>query len=65
MEIYCYLVLPSTQDLAKKLLEKKKPPFAVSALEQTQGYGKQGRAFYSPKMAFTCQFAWKSKRIPC
>ncbi|MFB6055606.1 biotin--[acetyl-CoA-carboxylase] ligase [Lactobacillus delbrueckii subsp. lactis] len=49
MEIYCYLVLPSTQDLAKKLLEKKKPPFAVSALEQTQGYGKQGRAFYSPK----------------
>lgn len=49
MEIYRYLVLPSTQDLAKKLLEKRKPPFAVSALEQTQGYGKQGRAFYSPK----------------
>lgn len=49
MEIYSYPVLPSTQDLAKELLKKKKPPFAVSAIEQTKGYGKQGRVFYSPK----------------
>ncbi|WP_201332045.1 biotin--[acetyl-CoA-carboxylase] ligase, partial [Lactobacillus nasalidis] len=49
MQVFRYDLLPSTQDLAKELLEHKQPPFAVCALEQTAGYGKQGRAFYSPK----------------
>lgn len=64
MEIYSYPVLPSTQDLAKELLKKKKLPFAVTALEQTKGYGKQGRTFYSPKNGLYLSVCLEKKQNP-
>lgn len=50
MEIEYYAELPSTQDKVKEILvrPRAKTPFAVCALRQTAGYGKQGRHFYSP-----------------
>jgi BirA family biotin operon repressor/biotin-[acetyl-CoA-carboxylase] ligase len=49
MQIYEYRKVISTQDLAKKYLEEKNNKTAAFiAQEQTAGYGKRGRSFYSP-----------------
>ena len=49
MQIYQYQTVTSTQDLAKKYLEEKNKENATFiAQEQTSGYGKRGRSFYSP-----------------
>lgn len=49
MQIYKYQKVASTQDLAKKYLEgKNSVNAAFLAQEQTAGYGKRGRSFYSP-----------------
>lgn len=49
MQIYEYRKVTSTQDLAKKYLEEKNNKNAAFiAQEQTAGYGKRGRSFYSP-----------------
>lgn len=49
MQIYEYRKVTSTQDLAKKYLEEKNNKTAAFiAQEQTAGYGKRGRSFYSP-----------------
>lgn len=49
MQIFQYQTVASTQDLAKKYLaEKNKENAAFIAQEQTAGYGKRGRSFYSP-----------------
>lgn len=49
MQIYEYQKVTSTQDLAKKYLEEKNNKTAAFiAQEQTAGYGKRGRSFYSP-----------------
>lgn len=49
MQIFRYQTVTSTQDLAKKYLAAKKQKVAAFiAQEQTAGYGKRGRSFYSP-----------------
>lgn len=49
MQIYKYQKVTSTQDLAKKYLASKAQEIAAFiAQEQTAGYGKRGRSFYSP-----------------
>lgn len=48
MKIFNYNAVKSTQDLAKKYLEKNDTIAAFVANNQTAGYGKQGRYFYSP-----------------
>lgn len=49
MQIYQYQTVTSTQDLAKRYLaEQSNKNAAFIAQEQTAGYGKRGRAFYSP-----------------
>lgn len=49
MQIYQYDQVESTQDLAKAYLKNKnKKKAAFVAQSQTNGYGKQGRFFYSP-----------------
>ena len=49
MQIYKYRKVTSTQDLAKKYLANKAQEIAAFiAQEQTAGYGKRGRSFYSP-----------------
>lgn len=49
MRIFKYRTVTSTQDLAKNYLEENnKEDAAFIAQEQTAGYGKRGRSFYSP-----------------
>ena len=49
MQVYKYQKVTSTQDLAKKYLANKaQRVVAFVAQEQTAGYGKRGRSFYSP-----------------
>ncbi|MBP2057635.1 BirA family biotin operon repressor/biotin-[acetyl-CoA-carboxylase] ligase [Lactobacillus colini] len=48
MRIFNYDQVTSTQDLAKKYLEHANQVAVFIANEQTAGYGKRGRDFYSP-----------------
>lgn len=49
MLVYRYDQVESTQDLAKDYLKNKNKKIAAFvAQSQTNGYGKQGRFFYSP-----------------
>lgn len=49
MKYFYYRKVASTQDLAKQYLRQGKRKMAVfTAEEQTAGYGKSGRYFYSP-----------------
>lgn len=55
MQIYKYRKVTSTQDLAKKYLANKAQEIAAFiAQEQTAGYGKRGRSFYSPAKTGYC-----------
>lgn len=46
--VYCFDTVDSTNNKAKQLIEDNKPLLIV-ANEQTQGRGRQGKSFYSPK----------------
>lgn len=50
MKIYKYKILKSTQIKAKEILRKKpKPWLVVLAEEQTAGYGRKRRVWFSPR----------------
>ncbi len=47
--VYVYDSVSSTNTLAKKMCVEQKPPFIVAASAQTEGRGRRGRSFFSPK----------------
>ncbi len=57
MKVFRFEKVGSTQDVAREILERESPPFAVIASVQLSGRGREGRSWLSPLGGFWATIA--------
>lgn len=61
--LYKFEKVPSTMDVAKEFLKKREENFIIISEEQTDGRGRYGRRWFSPKGGLYFTFTFKKNKI--